>query len=101
MPKSRAFDSIQNILGKIIKGGKWDLKFRQYSLFSQWEKIVGTKIAEHANPKIWQGTTLIVEVSNSAWLQELKMMELDVLQKIRETCPDLKIDKIRWTLKYV
>lgn len=98
MPPKRPFHPIGDILGKMLKGGKWDSKLKQYSFLSQWETIVGPQIAKHATPAIWRGNTLVVEVTHSSWLQELKMMESEVLEKIRKSCPEVTIDKIRWIL---
>lgn len=75
-------------------------KIRQYSLHAHWEKIVGPKIAGHATPTVWRGNTLFVEVENPAWLQELRMMEEEVLEKIRTAFTDIQIEKIRWVLRH-
>ena len=99
MSKSRPFHPIRDILEKFIKGHKWDAKWNQYSFLSQWSHIVGTEIAKYATPKVWRGNTLFVEVANSSWLQELKMMEIEILEKIRQNSPQIKIDKIRWVLR--
>lgn len=98
MPKSKP-SHIKDILGQILKGNKWEAKAKQYSLFSEWDKIVGPEIASHAKPFLWQGTILKVEVENSVWLQELRMMETDLLEKIRRSRPDCQIKAIHWKLK--
>ncbi|OGQ05428.1 MAG: hypothetical protein A3F82_00550 [Deltaproteobacteria bacterium RIFCSPLOWO2_12_FULL_44_12] len=97
-PKTPSFHRVGEILENVFKGKNWGSKIKQYSIFSQWEEIVGAKIAKHASPKLWRGCTLFVDVENSAWLQELKMMEPEILEHFRKTCPDLKIDKIRLQL---
>lgn len=98
MSLKRPFYSIGDILEKILSRHKWNSKLKQYSFFNQWEAMVGTEIAKHATPKIWQGSVLVVEVSNSSWLQELRMMECELLAKISTHSPDIKIDKIRWLI---
>lgn len=99
MPKGKPFTPIGTILSHWLKSRKWDSKLKQYSLFTQWPDLVGETIARHAVPKIWRGDVLVVEVSNSAWLTELRMMEDDILKKIREACPETKIQKIHWMLE--
>lgn len=98
MRKKEPFASVGDILGKWLKGRKWDSKLRQYSLFSRWPEIVGTKIASKSRPALWREETLVVEVQNSVWLTELRMMEPEILEKIRGACPEIAIKKIRFTI---
>ena len=99
MAKKDPFHPVGDILGRMLKGGKWELKIKQYSFLSKWEAIVGKEIAKQATPTIWRGNTLFVEVKNAAWMQELRMMESDVVSKIRRHNPEIKIEKIRWVLR--
>jgi len=94
------FHSVNEILGRFLKGGKMGAKIRQYALHANWENVVGPKIAGHAVPTVWRGNILFVEVESPAWLQELRMMEEEVLEKIRTACTDLQIEKIRWILRH-
>lgn len=99
MSKKSPFHPIGNILGSLMKGRQWNIKLNQYALFNQWENLVGTEIAKQATPKVWRGKTLVVAVTSSAWLQELKMMEEDILKKICQNNPEIKIEKIQWVLR--
>jgi predicted nucleic acid-binding Zn ribbon protein len=44
-----------------------------------WAEIVGPQIARVATPVRFDRTTLLVEVTSSAWLMELRMMERRIL----------------------
>lgn len=99
MPRRPVFHKIKDILNQMGKTRKWDGKMKQYSLFSNWPNIVGTNISKHANPTLWQGEVLKVEVETSSWLQELRMREMEIVEKIRDYYPELKITGIHWKLK--
>lgn len=71
---------------------------KRYSVWEEWANIVGLPVAEHATPLKWMQNVLLVGVDDSSWLTELRMMEGEILEKIRSRKPDLKIDGIRWTL---
>lgn len=90
---------IKDILGQLQPNRKWDEKLKQYALFFEWPKIVGDKIAAHAEPVLWQGSVLKIEVDHPTWMQEIKMMEEEILQKIRKNYPEILISKIRLSLK--
>jgi len=98
MVKGKHFQSTGEILSRLLKGRGWGKKIGQYSFLEHWPAIVGPVIARQTTPHLWQGDTLTVKVTHSAWMQELKMMEPQLLAKIRAQAPDLKIQKIRWTL---
>ncbi len=93
------FHPLDEILGRFLKGRKWEAKLKQYSLHTRWAEIVGPKIAIQATPTIWRGNTLFVEVSHPAWLTELRMIESDILEKIRSHCEGIAIEKIHWILR--
>ncbi|MDO8494524.1 MAG: DUF721 domain-containing protein [Deltaproteobacteria bacterium] len=99
MSKKSPFHPIGSILGSLMKGTKWDTKVKQYALLDQWASLVGDEIAQYASPLFWRGNTLVVGVANHPWLHELKMMEEDILEKIRQANPQLKIEKMQWILR--
>ncbi|OGQ47165.1 MAG: hypothetical protein A3H42_02740 [Deltaproteobacteria bacterium RIFCSPLOWO2_02_FULL_46_8] len=98
MSKPRPFHPLKNILGKLAKNNRWEQKLKQYEFLLHWEEIVGAKIAKQTTPTTWRGTTLCVNVSTPAWLQELRMMEPEILEKFRLKCPNQPIHKIHWSV---
>ena len=101
MAKTNSLHSIGDILGKLVSKAKWNSKLKQYALWQQWGGVVGTRVAKHAQPLRWNGATLVVGVNDSSWLQELRMMESEILEKIKQQLPDLKIAGIHWTLEEI
>lgn len=99
MPKPSGFSTIGDILGKLFSTPKWEAKTKQYSLWKEWESLVGGTVANQATPLRWSKNTLVVGVKDSCWIQELRMIEREIVKKIRKSSPDLKIDGIRWILQ--
>lgn len=52
------------------------------AVIPDWPEIVGPQIARVAAPVRFDRTTLFVEVSSSAWLMELRMMERRILGRL-------------------
>ena len=49
-------------------------RIRQHEIWKVWAAVVGSQIAQHAQPRsIWQGR-LIVHVTDPVWLHHLSMM---------------------------
>ena len=97
MTIKRKFTHIKDILSSI--GGAGGVKISQYQIWDSWADIVGEQIAKKSAPKTMRGTTLIVGVNNSAWVQELTMMKPRIMQKLKDLFPDAKIEEIRFELK--
>lgn len=64
--------SIADIVPNVMK--KWGLENRlwEQELADQWESIAGKQVAAHARPGALNRGTLVVFVSHSTWLSELK-----------------------------
>ena len=52
-------------------------------VLNSWSEIAGPSIAEKSRAKNLRDRTLIVEVSNSAWIQELSMMKSMLLKRVQ------------------
>lgn len=98
MPRGRAFQSIRDILEKMGADSKWNRKQKQYALWNQWDRLLGTEVAKRARPLRWSGNTLVVAAADSCWLQELRMRQDEIVQKIRAAFPEVPLQSIRWVL---
>ncbi len=62
----------------------------QHAVFREWESRVGREIARAAQPHRVDGETLLVNVTNSAWMSELSLRQNELLERLnrgrRRTC---------------
>lgn len=65
---------------------------------SEWAEVVGAQIASVASPVGFDRETLFVEVSSSAWLMELQVMERRILAKLNAARGNGKFEKIVFRL---
>lgn len=72
------------LLGELRRNETWGRKLSRHRVFRVWEKAVGKAVARVARPAAVQGRRLIVEVCDSAWLQELKIRERELLERLGE-----------------
>lgn len=49
-----------------------------------WEEAVGTAIAQNAKPSAFKGDLLLVTVSSSAWLHQMRFMEQELINEINK-----------------
>ncbi len=57
-------------------------KLRQYNVISEWQSIVGNKIAKETEPYKVDGSILYVRVRTAEWRNELTMIKPEILKKI-------------------
>lgn len=65
-------------------------------VFAWWGRAVPARILDHARPvKLTRGV-LIVHVTSSVWANELHYLTDDLLTRLRQEAPSLRIEKIRF-----
>lgn len=62
--------------------------------FAQWQKLVGTDLAAHAEPVDIKNGALYLEVDHPAWLQRLHAKQADILKAVQDRFPNLQIRQI-------
>jgi predicted nucleic acid-binding Zn ribbon protein len=89
-----AFKPVSAVLGKVLKNCRVSPKdVEALKVFSLWSEVVGERIAQHARPVRVNKQRLFVEVDNPVWLSQLRLMRLDILDRIEKTMgKDLILD---------
>ena len=64
----------------------------------EWAAAVGARVSEVTRPVEVRGDTLVVEVSSSAWINELAMMSSLILKRVNERMGDPPIGRLRFRL---
>ena len=71
----------------------------QADVIPEWPKLVGPQIAGVTSPKsITASGTLFVEVTTSAWMMELSLLEPELLRSLNVKADRVPIKRIRWLL---
>ena len=53
------------------------------TVFGEWERLVGARIAAHAEPVAVHDGVLTVRATDAAWANQLRWLERDVLERIQ------------------
>lgn len=91
--------SVNEILGSVMTGlempGDIELKGK---VFLAWEEAVGDA-ASHTRPFRFRGSTLMVEITEPAWLTELSMRKADILNRLERAVGEKVVEDIRFEVK--
>ena len=64
------------------------------SIQMMWEKIVGNPISSNTTIKSFKNGTIIINVSNSIWRNELSLQKNILLEKLQKKEPSLNIQEL-------
>lgn len=90
--------SIKEVVEGFIKEYKPKKKSAQLKLLEVWSDIMPKQAQNYAQPVIIKNKTLIVTVSNSAWLHQLTIKKNGILKKVKHYLGNDEVDDIRFKI---
>lgn len=86
-PLSAVFD-------EIITNRDWRQGIAEGNLFTDWEKVVGEDIAQHATPITLLEGKLTIQTSSTAWATQLRLISNDLLKTLRQSAPGALVEEL-------
>lgn len=85
---------ISNILNELIETRDWRKGIAEGNIFSDWREIVGADIADHSTPITLYEGKLTIQTSSTAWSTQLRLMNDQLLNKIRQSSPGAVVEEL-------
>jgi predicted nucleic acid-binding Zn ribbon protein len=96
--KGRTAERIGNLLAGVFRGLGLDGKIEEMRLRDEWPRIVGEAVSRRCRPRCVKRGTLIIDVDNNVWMQEIRFHQTEMLGKIEQLFPKLGVTGIRLEL---
>ena len=77
-------EKISNLINELVQNREWRQGIAEGNLFSDWDQIVGSEVAEHATPITLFEGKLTIQTSSTAWSTQLRLIESELLKTIRK-----------------
>jgi predicted nucleic acid-binding Zn ribbon protein len=90
---------VGDLLPGVLKELGLEEKMEEGRLRQEWPRIVGEAIARRSRPVRVRGATLIVEVHNNVWMNEIQFHRREIVRKVSKEFPIMKIKDIRLELE--
>ena len=74
----------------------WDAPLTQAELFTSWHKIVGDLNATNSTPESLENGLLLVRCKSTTWATQLRLMQLQILERITHAFPSLNVEGIKF-----
>lgn len=81
----------------LIDDFNWTNNVLEAELFSRWGSIVGAENAARSEPVSLNNRVLKVSCTSTAWATQFRLMQAEVLGRIKAEFPDLEIAEIRFS----
>jgi len=71
-------EALRTALARLSVGSE----LASFPVFAEWSAIVGPTIAQHARPTRLRRGVLLVEVDGPEWMQELRFLKRELIEKL-------------------
>ncbi len=92
-------ENLRDILARLMTRPDLEHRARQGPLFERWPELVGDLLARRCRPVSIRKGVLLVQVSDSVWMQELQMQKFQILQRIWALVGEGEVTDVRWTIR--
>lgn len=94
-------EQLKKILGQILKSvPQYKEKTDQFAVYEAWPKVVGERAARHCWPVVLlDGGILLVAAESSVWLQSLKYLEPQILEKLEKELKSKRVKQLRFKME--
>lgn len=92
------FTPIGLVLDAILDQCRSDSSGGLLHLVQVWQKMAGPPISDNAKPFAIKGSLLLVHVSSSAWLHQLRFLKTELLDKLNHELKSGHIDDIKFKI---
>ena len=76
--------TISDLLGEVVKNQGWADKLEDQRIFTDWARIVGAEVAQHAVIEGFEDSIVHVRASSTAWATQLKLLAPRIVAKLNE-----------------
>ena len=96
--KNRTFVPLGSVIRDMLKNHRLKTDTSLIRVWDVWEEAVGEVIAANTRPAAFKGDLLIVNAASSSWLQQLRFLKPDIIQKINHILEERAVQDIKFKI---
>jgi len=93
---TKHYTHISEVIDTLFATSALPINLQDIEIWKVWDRAVGRKIAKHARPSSIKKGVLLVKVTDSVWMQELKFMADMIRDRVNKRLKREAIHKIRF-----
>ena len=94
--EKRSFVHIGSVLRDMLKKSRLETDTSLIKVWDIWQEAVGDVIAANTRPAAFKGNLLIVNATSSSWLQQLRFLKPEILQKVNHVLENVSVKDIKF-----
>lgn len=96
-PDARDPQPFGQVAAAVARGRGWSPRVSEGTVLGRWPQVVGSDIADHAEPVSLTDGVLSVSAESTAWATQLRMMQSQILAKIAAAVGNGVVTSLRIT----
>lgn len=93
------FAQLRETFTRVYALHQWGNQQHLIQLLRDWPQIAGKQVSQLTRPAFFRKDVLWIYVQNSAWMQHMQYVKLDLLQRINNALAAITVTDIRWQLQ--
>ena len=89
---------ISSVLDNILSNYRQESDSGLSRVWGFWNDAVGKFIAENAQPAAFKGKVLLVHVTSSTWIHELRFLEKGIIDNINSVSGENLVEEIKFKI---
>ena len=95
---NKTFTPIGQVLDSLLDQCRSNTSGGILHLIQVWEKAIGPPISDNAKPFAVKGSLLLVHVSSSVWLHQLRFLKSELLIKLNQSLKNARVEDIKFKI---
>ena len=95
---SDRFVKVGHLIKDVIRSHRKHGDANMIRVWEVWPSAVGEPIGSNTSPAAFKGSLLIVNVTDSAWLQQLWFLKKDIIRKVNESLDEELVGEIKFKI---
>jgi predicted nucleic acid-binding Zn ribbon protein len=89
---------ISSVLDNILNAYRQESDSGLSLVWRFWDDAVGKAIAENAQPAAFRGKVLLVHVTSSTWIHELRFLVKDIINNLNSVSGENLVEEIKFKI---
>ena len=95
---NKGVEHIGDVIHDVLKAYQCESGGNLARVWHLWDSIVGETIAANAQPEAFKGNILLVNVTSSVWLHQLRFLKEDIINNINNALGETFVEEIKFKI---
>lgn len=96
--ESGQFVKIGHIIKDVLQSQRKHADAKMVRVWDVWHSAVGKQIGENTTPAAFRGGLLMVNVTSSAWVQQLWFLKKEIIAKVNHHLGEDLVEEIKFKI---